>query len=118
MNAPWCSSIVFLVVIIPFLVMDALHKIRSLLAQPISYYWWKAILGIGSIVALALLIYYMLVHPQPLVYGDARTYLGAAMAVRSGESCMLYNRPITIPFFLPCSPPCISRGGPLLQQSR
>ncbi len=108
-NALWYSSITFSVVIISLLMMSTLHKIRSFTVQPVSNYWWKLMLGIGTLASFTSLIYYMLYQPQPLVYGDATGYLDAAMRLRAGEiglvPQMVHYYPIFLALFVPLHQP-------------
>lgn len=66
-------------------------------------------LGIGSLTTLAVLIYYILYYPQPLVYGDAIGYLDAAMRLRSGElglaPQLAHYYPIFLALFVPLHQP-------------
>ena len=107
-NALWLASITFLVVTILFRLNITLGKIRYFAAHYKSIYWWSVVLAVGSLFTFTLLMYYMLSHPQPSVYGDAIKYLGVAMGLRAGEielaPQLAHYYPIILALFVPLDP--------------
>ena len=99
-NALWYSTITFLVVMATFWTMSTFHEIHSFIAQDSSNYWWKLMLGVGSLATFVSLIHYILNHPQPLAYGDAAVYLDAAMRLRAGELGLALQLAHYYPLFL------------------